>query len=107
MIIDEKTGIASIGIVYHNVKLVMYAFDETERFKLETYRNNVISGTTKMNLPLFSKWCRAQGVSYDAWFEWLRNYPVTANIWNYLIYRLWKIQNWIADRREERGQVNL
>ena len=104
MIVDEKTGISSMGIVYHNVKLVMYAFDETGRFKLETYRYNMMKGNTKMNLPLFSKWCRAHDVSYEAWFEWVRDYPVTANIWNYLIYKLWELQNRIADRREKGAQ---
>lgn len=83
-------------LVYHNMLLVMKAESDIDRYKIETYERSVKNREIPFNLKAFTEWCRNQNIDYDAKFYWRKDYPLSANIWNFYTVTRWRIENMLC-----------
>ena len=73
------------GIRYFNVIFCLLAVTETDVYKINLLGEKIESGYS-MKMRDIHKWCLSQNIRYKIIFKYRRDYPVSANIWNYYTY---------------------
>lgn len=83
------------GIKYFNV--VCYLMAKTE---IDIYKINLLGEQIERGRPIkmrdIHKWCLSQNIYYKTIFRYRKDYPISANIWNFYSYcRFMLEKRWI------------
>lgn len=90
--------ITATPLIYHNMLFIFFALTEADQLRIDCLCELWNKG---MYLRDISKWCKTHKIFYLCKFYWRKDYPVTANIWNWLTVTLWTLLLCIRDLSEK------
>lgn len=72
-------------VQYYNVKFYMKLDEPQDIIKFSYLRNRIESGEQLLMKDIYS-WCNCQKIYVITKFEYIREIPVMANVWNFYSY---------------------
>ena len=91
-----------VAIRYYNVWFYLQLQSESDVVKF-SYLSKRIEAGDSFRMRDIHKWCIMQKIKYRTKFVYRKDFPVTANLWNFYSYVRSKIENIIAIKEEENG----
>lgn len=79
-----------VSIKYYNVVFYIKLKSEQDESKF-VYLQNRILGAANIRMGDIYEWCIAHQIEYSTQFCYRRDYPISANIWNFYSYVRGKI----------------
>lgn len=80
------------SIRYYNVWFYLYLQSEQDLLKYAFLEKRIKTGEAMRMQDLFG-WCKAQGVHYKTKFQYRKDFPLKANMWNFYSYIRGKMEN--------------
>lgn len=71
-----------INIIYYNMVISLFVKNEDEEIKIKYMLNNI----NEMYMKDIFRWCKIHNVNYKAVFHFRKDYPLSANTWNFYTY---------------------
>ncbi len=82
-------------IRYFNVMFCLLAVTEMDVYKINLLGEKIESGYS-MKMRDIHKWCLSQNIYYKTAFRYRKDYPISANMWNFYSYcRFMLEKHWI------------
>lgn len=72
-----------VVIQYYNVKFYLHARNECDSSTITYFLQNINSD---IRLEDIYRWCNNHNINYVTRFEYRKDYPLSANLWNYYSY---------------------
>lgn len=89
---NTKMGI--VAIRYYNVWFYLHLQSEADVVKFSYLSKRIESGDS-LRMRDIHKWCAMQKIKYRTKFVYRKDFPVTANVWNFYSYVRSKIEKYI------------
>lgn len=83
-----------VAIRYYNVWFYLYLQSESDAVKF-SYLSKRIEAGGSFRMKDIYKWCAMQKIKYKTKFVYRKDFPVTANVWNFYSYIRLKIEKYI------------
>ena len=77
-------------IRYFNVWFYLFAKTETDNYKIKMLGEHISAGNS-MKMKDIHWWCTRHSIKYQMEFEYRKEYPIRANIWNFYSYCRFKL----------------
>ena len=84
-----------VAIRYYNVWFYLQLQSESDVVKF-SYLSKRIEAGDSFRMRDIQKWCIMQKIKYRTKFVYRKDFPVTANLWNFYSYVRSKIENIIS-----------
>lgn len=84
-----------VAIRYYNVWFYLHLQSELDAVKF-SYLSKRIDAGESFRMADIHRWCAAQKIKYRTKFVYRKDFPVTANLWNFCSYVRSKIENIIS-----------
>lgn len=92
---EYKNHCVVYGIKYFNVIFCLIAETEMDIYKINLLGEQIESGRP-IKMRDIHKWCLSQNIYYKTMFKYRKDYPISANMWNFYSYcRFMLEKHWI------------
>ena len=81
-----------VSIRYYNVWFYLHLQSESDVVKF-SYLSKRIDAGENFRMRDIHRWCTVQKIKYKTKFVYRKDFPVTANLWNFYSYIRSKIEN--------------
>lgn len=82
-----------IKLEYYNVSFFLYIKSELDMVKV-SYLVERINAGERFFMRNIYEWCAAQNIKYSTKFFYRKDFPITANLWNFYSYIRGMIDKW-------------
>ena len=100
-IFKDKKGMGTVEVILIIVVLVglviifkvwfyLFAKTETDNYKIKMLGEHISAGNS-MKMKDIHWWCTRHSIKYQMEFEYRKEYPIRANIWNFYSYCRFKL----------------
>lgn len=74
-----------IAIRYYNVMFYLKIRTDRDLFQFQVLGDRIKKGE-RLHMKDISSWCRGHGIEYYHRFSYRRDFPISANLWNFYSY---------------------
>lgn len=76
---------------YYNVFFYLVAKSEQDIYKIELFGERIEKGEL-VKMRDIQYWCVRQNIEYRSKFKYKKEYPISANLWNYYTYCRFRLE---------------
>ncbi|MCR4955491.1 MAG: hypothetical protein K6A30_02245 [Lachnospiraceae bacterium] len=75
-----------VEVKYYNVSVFISINPEKDEY-LMPYLRRIVRDSESVTLKTILNWCKNHGLEAETKFNWRKDFPMTANVFNYFTYR--------------------